>query len=81
LVIDAFARALHVTFLAVIPVAAIGFIAVLFLKELPLREHAHVGMDTLGEHVATDEVNVGADALPGPLQASEATTTALPTKD
>ena len=37
LVIDAFAWALHVTFLAVIPVAALGFIAVLFLRELPLR--------------------------------------------
>jgi len=81
LVVDAFARALHVTFLAVIPAAAIGFIAVLFLKELPLREHAHIGMDTLGEHVATDEVNVGADSLPGPLQPFEKQTTSLPTKD
>ena len=40
-VIDAFSRALHVTFLAVIPVAAIGFVVVLFLRELPLRERPY----------------------------------------
>ena len=49
LVIDAFARALHVTFLAAIPVAAVGFVVVLFLKELPLRESAHIGLEAVGE--------------------------------
>lgn len=49
LVVDAFARAMHVTFLAVVPVSAIGFFIVLFLKELPLRESAHVGMEAVGE--------------------------------
>lgn len=44
-VIDAFARALHVAFLWGIPVAAIGFIVVLFLREEPLKESAHIGFE------------------------------------
>jgi EmrB/QacA subfamily drug resistance transporter len=51
-VIDAFARALHVAFLWGIPLAAIGFVAVLFLRELPLRESAHVGLEAVGEDLA-----------------------------
>lgn len=47
--IDAFARALHVMFLWGVPVAAAGFVVVLFLRELPLREHAHVGIEAIGE--------------------------------
>jgi hypothetical protein len=58
-VIDAFSTALHVTFLAVIPVAAIGFVVVLFLKELPLRESAHIGLEAVGDDlgIATDTVD------------------------
>ncbi|MDP1795487.1 MAG: hypothetical protein Q8K63_15215 [Acidimicrobiales bacterium] len=36
-VIDAFARALHVAFLCGIPLAALGFVIVLFLREEPIR--------------------------------------------
>jgi EmrB/QacA subfamily drug resistance transporter len=42
-VVDAFANALHVTFLWGVPIAALGFVIALFLKEIPLRETAHVG--------------------------------------
>lgn len=61
-VVDAFSRALHVTFLAVIPVAAIGFVVVLFLKELPLRESAHIGMEAIG-----DDLGVAADPVLDPV--------------
>ncbi|MGD9793763.1 MAG: MDR family MFS transporter [Acidimicrobiia bacterium] len=61
-VVDAFSRALHVTFLAVIPVAAIGFVVVLFLKELPLRECAHIGMEAIG-----DDLGVAADPVLDPV--------------
>jgi len=48
-VIDAFARALHVTFLWGIPLAALAFVVVLFLREQPLRDTAHVGLEAVGE--------------------------------
>lgn len=48
-VIDAFARALHITFLWGIPLAALAFVAVLFLREQPLRDTAHLGLEVVGE--------------------------------
>jgi MFS family permease len=48
-VIDAFARALHVMFLVGVPVAVAGFIVMLFLPERPLRESAHVGLEAVEE--------------------------------
>lgn len=50
-VIEAFARSLHVVFLAAVPVAIVGFLVVLFLKELPLRETVHVGMEEIAEEM------------------------------
>jgi EmrB/QacA subfamily drug resistance transporter len=47
-VVEAFARSLHTVFLWAMPVAAAGFVVVLFLKELPLRTSVHVGMETAG---------------------------------
>jgi EmrB/QacA subfamily drug resistance transporter len=44
-VVQAFARSLHTVFLWAIPVAAAGFVVVLFLRELPLRTSVHVGME------------------------------------
>jgi len=64
-VIDAFARALHVTFLWAIPVAAAGFVVVLFLRELPLRDHAHVGLEAVGEDLGVAfETAIDPDAAP-----------------
>ncbi len=65
IVVDAFSRALHVTFLAVIPVAAIGFVVVLFLKELPLRESAHIGTEAMADDLAANS-NTVLDVVPAP---------------
>lgn len=63
--IDAFARAVHVTFLWTIPVAAAGFVVVLFLRELPLRDHAHVGLEAVGEDLGVAfETAIHPDAAP-----------------
>lgn len=53
-VIDAFARALHVTFLWAIPVAAIGVVLAVVLPERPLRESAHIGLDTIADEVSAE---------------------------
>jgi predicted MFS family arabinose efflux permease len=64
-VIDAFARALHVTFLWGIPLAAVGFVVVLFLREQPLRETAHVGLEAIGEDLGVAfETAISPDAAP-----------------
>lgn len=42
-VVEAVAHSLHVVFLAAIPVALAAFLVVLFLREQPLRESAHIG--------------------------------------
>jgi EmrB/QacA subfamily drug resistance transporter len=41
--VEAVANSLHVVFLAAIPVALAAFLVVLFLRERPLRESAHIG--------------------------------------
>jgi EmrB/QacA subfamily drug resistance transporter len=65
LVIDAFARALHIAFLWGIPLAALGFIVVLFLREEPLKESAHVGLEAIGADLASG-VETGIDPSPAP---------------
>ena len=50
----------------VIPVAAIGFVVVLFLKELPLRESAHIGMEAIG-----DDLGVASDPIGDPVPVPE----------
>jgi len=40
-VIEAFARSLHPIFLWAIPFTVAGFLIVLFLREIPLREHSY----------------------------------------
>jgi EmrB/QacA subfamily drug resistance transporter len=42
-VVEAVANSLHLVFLAAIPVALAAFLVVLFLRERPLRESAHIG--------------------------------------
>lgn len=51
-VVDAFARSLHVVFLWGTPLAAVAFVVVLFLKEIPLRDSVHVGLDAIAEDAA-----------------------------
>lgn len=45
----AFADSLHTVFLAAIPFAIAAFVVVLFLRDKPLRESAHVGAEALEE--------------------------------
>ena len=42
-VVEAVANSVHVVFLAAVPVALAAFLVVLFLRERPLRESAHIG--------------------------------------
>jgi hypothetical protein len=42
-VIQAVADSMHVVFLAAVPVAALAFVVVLFLKEVPLRDTNNLG--------------------------------------
>lgn len=51
-VVEAFAQALQVTFLWGVPAAALCFVVVVFLREEPLRETAHVGLDAVGDNLA-----------------------------
>jgi EmrB/QacA subfamily drug resistance transporter len=43
-VIEAFSRSLETVFLWAVPITVIAFLASWLLREIPLREHAHVGM-------------------------------------
>jgi EmrB/QacA subfamily drug resistance transporter len=48
-VVGAVANSVHVVFVAAVPLTAIGFLVILFLKERPLRETAHIGAATVAE--------------------------------
>lgn len=48
-VIAAYAQALHTVFLWTVPVAAIGFVVALFLKEVRLRDSARAGSTDMGD--------------------------------
>jgi EmrB/QacA subfamily drug resistance transporter len=48
-VIDAIASGVHAVFLAALPIAVIGLLVSWFLRELPLRETAHVGAASLAD--------------------------------
>jgi EmrB/QacA subfamily drug resistance transporter len=45
-VIEAFSRSLSTVFLWAVPIILIAFLASWLLREIPLREHAHVGAET-----------------------------------
>ncbi len=48
-VVGAVANSVHVVFIAAVPLTVIGFLVILFLKERPLRETAHIGATTVAE--------------------------------
>jgi len=62
-VVEAFARSLHTVFLWAVPVALIAFLAAWFLREIPLREHVHVGHVHVG--VEESETHVPTEPAPG----------------
>jgi EmrB/QacA subfamily drug resistance transporter len=45
-VVGGIAEAVHLVFLVAVPVAAVGFVLALALREIPLRDTAHVGAET-----------------------------------
>jgi EmrB/QacA subfamily drug resistance transporter len=48
-VIEAFTRSLQSVFLWAVPVAVVGFVLAFLLRELPLREHVHLGGEEASE--------------------------------
>lgn len=48
-VIDAYAEALHTVFLWTVPVAVVGFVVALFLKQVRLRDTARAGSTDMGD--------------------------------
>ncbi|MGA2285534.1 MAG: MDR family MFS transporter [Dehalococcoidia bacterium] len=60
-VVEAFARSLDTVFLWAVPVVFVSFLASWLLREIPLREHAHVGART-----AQPELSVATDLIEGP---------------
>jgi hypothetical protein len=60
-ILDAFVRSLHTVFLVGVPLAAVTFVATLFLKQLPLRSAS--GLQRPSEDLAMSMGEVGsADA-------------------
>jgi MFS family permease len=58
-IVDAYAHAVHVVFLAAVPVPLVGFVLALFLKEVPLRGTARGTAADVGEGFSMPE---GTDA-------------------
>ncbi|MFF9092426.1 MDR family MFS transporter [Streptomyces sp. NPDC014802] len=52
-IIDAYADTIQTVFLWTVPVAALGFLVALFLKQVPLRDSARLGSADLGEGFAS----------------------------
>ena len=48
-IVDAYAHAIHIVFLAAVPVAGAAFVLALFLKEVPLRRTARASASDVGE--------------------------------
>jgi EmrB/QacA subfamily drug resistance transporter len=52
-IIDAYADTIQTVFLWTVPVAALGFLVALFLKQVPLRDSARLGSADLGQGFAS----------------------------
>ncbi|MBI4730107.1 MAG: MFS transporter [Acidobacteria bacterium] len=59
-VVEAFARSIHIVFLWGVPICVVGFLVMLFLKELPLREDAHLVVEPEEPEGALEAVPEGA---------------------
>ncbi|MQS15891.1 DHA2 family efflux MFS transporter permease subunit [Streptomyces kaniharaensis] len=51
-IVEAYSNALHTVFLWTVPVAVVGFVVALFLKQVPLRDTARAGSTDMGEGFA-----------------------------
>ncbi|MFG2876617.1 MDR family MFS transporter [Streptomyces sp. NPDC048337] len=61
-VIDAYAQALHTVFLWTVPVAVVGFVVALFLKQVHLRDTARAGSTDMGDGFASPATASGDSA-------------------
>lgn len=61
-VIDAYAQALHTVFLWTVPVAVVGFVVALFLKQVRLRDSARAGSTDMGDGFASPATASGDSA-------------------
>ncbi|WP_330335267.1 MFS transporter [Streptomyces sp. NBC_00536] len=61
-VIDAYADALHTVFLWTVPVAVVGFVVALFLKQVALRDTARAGSTDMGDGFASPATASGDSA-------------------
>ncbi|GAA3374807.1 MDR family MFS transporter [Streptomyces racemochromogenes] len=61
-VVDAYADALHTVFLWTVPVAAVGFVVALFLKQVRLRDSARAGSTDMGDGFASPATASGDSA-------------------
>ncbi|MFJ3882283.1 DHA2 family efflux MFS transporter permease subunit [Streptomyces sp. NPDC090077] len=61
-IIDAYADALHTVFLWTVPVAVVGFVVALFLKQVPLRDSARAGSTDMGDGFASPATASGDSA-------------------
>ncbi|MFJ3924723.1 DHA2 family efflux MFS transporter permease subunit [Streptomyces sp. NPDC090022] len=61
-VVDAYAHALHTVFLWTVPVAAVGFVVALFLKEVKLRDSARAASTDMGDGFASPATASGDSA-------------------
>ncbi|MFE7273593.1 MDR family MFS transporter [Streptomyces sp. NPDC057623] len=52
-IVEAYADTLQTVFLWTVPVAALGFVAALFLKQVPLRDSARMGSTDMGDGFAS----------------------------
>jgi len=55
-VIEALARSIHVVFLLAVPLALAAFVVTWFLRENPLRETAHIGLEAVAGEPLVPEV-------------------------
>ena len=62
-IIDAYAHAIHVVFLAAVPVAVVAFVLALFLKEVPLRGTARAAAADVGDGFGKPEPADSAEQL------------------
>jgi hypothetical protein len=71
-VVEAFARSIHVVFLWTVPLIVIAWVITLFLREIALRDSAHVGGHTVGEDLGLAlEPAIDPDHVPDLLDRGE----------
>jgi predicted MFS family arabinose efflux permease len=63
-VVEALSRSIHVVFLLAVPLALLAFVVTWFLKEKPLRETAHIGMEAVAGEPLVPEVEQRASTDP-----------------